>query len=109
MRYKHYGIWHAYTWKDYYLDVKCLALGLSALGFEQGDKLLIVGDNAPQWYAAELAAQAGHGASLGVDPDLTPDEIAAIARDVQSAVCGCPGSGAGRQAPGGRETGSRAL
>ncbi len=79
MRYKHYGIWRAYTWKDYYLDVKYLALGLAALGFEKGDTLLIVGDNAPQWYCAELAAQAGHGASLGVDPDLTPAEIASIA------------------------------
>jgi long-chain acyl-CoA synthetase len=79
MRYKHYGIWLAYTWKDYYLDVKYLTLGLSALGFVPGDTLLIVGDNAPQWYGAELAAQAGHGASLGVDPDLTPAEIAHIA------------------------------
>ena len=80
MRYKHYGIWEAYTWQDYWLDVKHLALGLISLGFEEGDKLLIVGDNAPQWYAAEIAAQAARGASLGIDPDLTPAEIALIAK-----------------------------
>ncbi len=80
MRYKHYGIWAAYTWKDYYLDVKYLTLGLASLGFGEGDRLLIAGDNAPQWYVAEIAAQAGHGASLGVDPDATPDELVDVAR-----------------------------
>jgi long-chain acyl-CoA synthetase len=72
MRYKHYGIWQPYTWKDYYLSVKYLALGLLSLGFEPGDKLLIIGDNAPQWYYAELAAQANHGASVGLYSGFNP-------------------------------------
>ena len=42
MRHKHYGVWQPYTWKDYYLNVKHLALGLLACGFEPGDKVLIV-------------------------------------------------------------------
>jgi len=75
MRYKHYGIWQPFTWKDYYLSVKYLALGLLSLGFEPGDKMVIIGDNAPQWYDAELAAQANHGASVGLYSDLTPREI----------------------------------
>ncbi len=80
LRYKRYGIWTPYKWKDYYLDVKHFSLGLIALGFEQGDKLLILGDNAPQWYVAEIAAHAAHGISLGVDPDATPSELDFIAR-----------------------------
>jgi long-chain acyl-CoA synthetase len=75
MRYKHNGIWQPYTWKDYYLNVKYLALGLLSLGFEPGDKVAIIGDNAPQWYYAELAAQANHGVSVGLYSDLTPPEI----------------------------------
>ena len=43
MRYKHYGIWQPYTWEDYYLDVKYLALGLLSLGFKAGDKLSLSG------------------------------------------------------------------
>jgi len=81
MRYKHRGIWQPYTWKDYYLNVKKLALGLLSLGFEPGDKLLIIGNNAPQWYYAELAAQANHGASVGVYSDLLPSEIEYVARN----------------------------
>jgi len=84
MRYKHYGIWQPYTWKDYYLNVKYLALGLLSLGFELGDKLLIIGDNAPQWYNAELAAQANHGASVGVYSDLIPPEIKYIAENSEA-------------------------
>ena len=89
MRYKHYGIWRAVTWENYYLDVKYLALGLIVLGFEPGDKLLIIGDNAPEWHFAELAAQALHGVSVGVYPDLSPSEIDAIATEVDArfAVC----------------------
>ncbi len=72
LRYKHHGIWQPFTWKDYYLNVKSLALGLMSLGVKPGDKVLIVGDNAPEWYYADLAAQADHGVSVGAYSDLTP-------------------------------------
>ena len=81
MRHKHHGIWQPFTWKDYYLNVKRLALGFLALGFEPGDKVLIIGDNAPQWYYAELAAQANHGVSVGLFSDLLPLEVKDIAEN----------------------------
>lgn len=81
MRHKQRGIWQPLTWKDYYQNVKYLALGLRCLGFADGDKLLIVGQNAPQWYFAELAAQANHGVAVGAHPDLTAAEIKFIAEN----------------------------
>jgi len=84
MRHKHYGIWQPYTWKDYYVNVKFLALGLISFGIEAGDKVLIVGDNAPEWYYAELAAQADHGVSVGAYSDLTPTEIKYIAENSEA-------------------------
>jgi len=84
MRHKHYGVWHPYTWKDYYLNVKHLALGLLALGFEPGDKVLIIGDNAPQWYYAELAAQANRGVSVGLFSELLPMEIKYVAENSEA-------------------------
>jgi long-chain acyl-CoA synthetase len=81
MRHKHFGIWQPYTWKDYYLQTKFLALGLLSLGFEPGDRLMIVGDNTPEWYDAELAAQADHGVSVGAYSELTPAETKAIAEN----------------------------
>jgi long-chain acyl-CoA synthetase len=85
MRLKHYGIWQSITWQDYYLQVKYLALGLLAMGFQSGDKLLIIGDNAPQWCYAELAAQANHGISTGIYSDSSASEIAYIAGNSEAA------------------------
>jgi len=84
MRHKHYGIWQPHTWKGYYLNVKHLAQGLLALGFEPGDRVMIIGDNAPQWYYAELAAQANHGVSVGLFSDLLPSEIKSIAENCEA-------------------------
>jgi long-chain acyl-CoA synthetase len=84
MRYKHYGIWQPHTWKDYYLNVKYLSLGLLSLGFKPGDKLLIIGDNAPQWYYAELAAQASRGVAVGVYADLVSSEIQYLAENCEA-------------------------
>ncbi len=84
MRHKHFGIWQVYSWKDYYLQVKSLALGLFTLGLEPGDKVVIVGDNAPEWYHAELAVQADHGIAVGVCPDLSPQEIKDIVKDAEA-------------------------
>jgi long-chain acyl-CoA synthetase len=84
MRHKHNGIWQPYSWKDYYFNVKRLALGLLSLGFGSGDKVLIIGDNAPQWYYAELATQAIHGVSVGLYSDLTSSEIKYIAQNSEA-------------------------
>jgi long-chain acyl-CoA synthetase len=84
MRHKHHGIWQPYSWKDYYLSAKHLALGLLSLGFEAGDKVLIIGDNAPQWYYTELAAQANHGAAVGVYSELLPSEVKYIAQNSEA-------------------------
>ena len=84
MRHKHFGVWQPHSWKDYYLNVKHLAQGLLALGFEPGDKVLVIGDNAPQWYYAALAAQANHGVCVGLFSDLLPTEIKAFAENSEA-------------------------
>jgi long-chain acyl-CoA synthetase len=57
---------------------------LLSIGFEPGDKMVIIGDNAPQWYCAELAAQANHGVSVGLYSDLTPREIRHISENSEA-------------------------
>jgi long-chain acyl-CoA synthetase len=84
IRYKNRGIWQPYTWKDYYINVKQFALGLLSLGLEPGDKVIIIGDNAPQWYYAELAVQSDHGVAVGVYSDLVPSEIKYIAQNSEA-------------------------
>ncbi|MFC1863845.1 AMP-binding protein [Thermodesulfobacteriota bacterium] len=84
MRHKHHGIWQPYTWKDYYENVKYIALGLLSLGLEPEDKVLIIGDNAPEWYYAELAVQSIHGVSVGLYSELMSVEIESIAKNSEA-------------------------
>jgi long-chain acyl-CoA synthetase len=84
MRHKHLGIWQPHTWKDYYLGAKRVALGLLSLGFEPGDKVLIIGDNAPEWYHAALATQANRGVLVGLYSESNPAEIRYIAQDSEA-------------------------
>ena len=57
MRVKDMGIWKSFTWQDYYDRVRDLCLGLVKLGFQRDDKICIIGENKPEWFWAELAAQ----------------------------------------------------
>ena len=84
MRKKDLGIWNPYTWEDCYINVKHFALGLKEMGFQPGDKLSIVGDNEPEWYWAELAAQAIGGTSVGLYIDVIPEEVLYIVRHSDS-------------------------
>jgi long-chain acyl-CoA synthetase len=75
MRKKDYGIWNEYTWQDVYEHVRYIANGLLSLGFEKGDKVTIIGDNDPEWFWAEWAAQSLGGAAVGVYIDCIPSEV----------------------------------
>jgi len=85
MRFKDFGIWKIYTWADYYCHVKSFALGLAELGFKRGDKIAIIGENQPQWYWGELAAQSLGGIVVGIFVDAIPSEIFYILQHSDSA------------------------
>ncbi|MBI2217475.1 MAG: AMP-binding protein [Candidatus Rokubacteria bacterium] len=79
IREKDRGIWQQWTWTDYRREVKELALGLVALGFQPGDKLAILSDNRPQAYWAMVAAQAARGTPVPLYQD-------SIARELQFVI-----------------------
>jgi long-chain acyl-CoA synthetase len=74
-RYKDYGYWRELTWKDFYERAKWLAGGLASLGFGLGDKIAICGENAPEWFWGQTAAQSLGGASVGLYTDSIPSEL----------------------------------
>ncbi len=79
LREKRFGIWQSITWRQYYERVRLFALGLQELGFVEGDRVAIIGDNRPEWVIGELAAQSLRGASMGVYQDSVVDEVAYLA------------------------------
>lgn len=72
---KMFGIWHQYSWHDYYQNVKYLSLGMISLGLNRGDVVAIIGDNEPQWFWAEFAAQAAGAMATGIYVDSIPSEV----------------------------------
>ncbi len=75
MRLRDYGIWHPITWKEYYEQVKCFALGLLSLGLQPEETIAIIGDNRPEWVMAELAAQSVGAKSIGIYQDSVVNEM----------------------------------
>jgi long-chain acyl-CoA synthetase len=75
MREKEFGIWVPITWKQYYENVKRIALGMVALGLERGDKVAMIGDNRPEALWAEMAAMCVGGVGIWLFQDSLIDEV----------------------------------
>lgn len=76
LREKDFGLWRQFTWNDYQARVQDFALGLVELGLGRGDVIGIIGDNRPDWVAAEIAAHAVGAMSLGLYRDVLDEEAA---------------------------------
>lgn len=76
IREKRYGIWRPMTWQEFQSNVQRFALGLRALGFEDGNHLAIIGDNKPEWIIAEFGCMAAGGIPTGAYADSLADELA---------------------------------
>ncbi|WP_315738998.1 long-chain fatty acid--CoA ligase [Bradyrhizobium sp. SZCCHNR1093] len=76
LREKNLGLWRTFTWADYQARVRDFALGMVELGLGKDDVVGIIGDNRPDWVAAEIATHAIRALSLGLYRDVLDDEAA---------------------------------
>lgn len=90
LREKTRGLWLRTTWAEYFATARHVAIGLHVLGFRAGDRLAIAGDNSPEWYYADLAAQMLGGAGLGIYPTNPWPELRYIVHHSRARfiVCG---------------------
>lgn len=75
LRKKDLGIWQTYTWSEYYEHAKYFCLGMVSLGLGPGDKVSIIGDNEPEWYFADIAAQSARATPVGIYTDSAAPEV----------------------------------
>ena len=68
MRQKVLGLWEDITWKEYLDRVECVAMGLNSIGFQNGDKAAIIGENQPEWLYSALGIMSAGGIFVGVYP-----------------------------------------
>src|SRR4051812_2475003 len=76
LREKDLGLWRTFTWNEYQTRVHDFALGMIELGLRRGDVIGIIGDNRPDWVAAEIATHAIGAMSLGLYRDVLEEEAA---------------------------------
>jgi long-chain acyl-CoA synthetase len=74
-REKNLGIWQTWTWGQVAVEVRALACGLAAQGFERGMHLAIIGDNRPRLYWSMIAAQALGGVAVPMYQDAPAAEF----------------------------------
>ena len=56
-RHKQSGVWREYRWAAIYAEVRRIAAGLAARGVTRGETVVVISENRPEQYWAELAAQ----------------------------------------------------
>jgi long-chain acyl-CoA synthetase len=69
---KKFGIWKKYPWRKNYENIRQLSLGLISLGLNRRDVVCLYGDNTPEWFWGEFAAQAAGAIPAAVPVDATP-------------------------------------
>jgi long-chain acyl-CoA synthetase len=82
-REKDLGIWQTSTWSDVEKQVRLLACGLAALGFQRGMNLAVVGDNRPRLYWAMAAAQSLGGVAVPLYQDAPAADMAYVLENAE--------------------------
>ena len=89
LREKKFGVWHEYTWRDYYDHVAKAAFALAELGISEGDHIAILSENRVEWLFADLATQALGARAVGIYQTNPTADVAYVLSHSQSKVLFC--------------------
>ncbi|MFH1345883.1 MAG: AMP-binding protein [Pseudomonadota bacterium] len=74
-RHKRLGVWIEFTWAEVAEQVSLLASGLIDLGMAKGETVAMIGENEPEHFWSQIAAQAAGGRAVSIYPDSTSAEV----------------------------------
>ena len=75
------GAYKPWSWDKVEAQVTSLAKGLLALGLNNGDRVILVGENRPEWMVADLAIMAAGGITTPAYTTNTADDQRHILQD----------------------------
>jgi long-chain acyl-CoA synthetase len=75
LRHKALGIWHPVTWSEYAENVRKVAASLVAFGLRPQENVAVLGENRPEWLYTSLGIMAAGGATCGIYPTSSPEQI----------------------------------
>lgn len=74
LRHKHLGAWQDVTWADYLERVRGVALGLTSLGTERGDRVAVMAKNRPEWLYSDVGTMSMGGATVAIHKGSPPNQ-----------------------------------
>ncbi len=80
LREKDLGVWRRYDWAHYFAQAQRFALALTAAGVQRGDRIIIAGENTPEWFYADLGAEMIGAVPVGIYPTNPWPELQYIAQ-----------------------------
>ena len=81
LRHKAQDQWQTLSWADYASQTRLVARALMALGLGPKEGLVIIGDNCPTWFIANLAAIYAGGIPAGIYATNSPEQCRYIAEN----------------------------
>ncbi len=75
IRHKALGIWHRVSWSGYADQVRRVAAALVASGLRRRENVAVLGENRPEWLYSHLGIMAAGGATCGVYPTSSPEQV----------------------------------
>ncbi len=75
------GKFKSLSWQEVASRVRSLAAGLRKLGLKRGDRVVILSENRPEWFIADMAIMAAGGVSVPVYTTNTPANHQHILKD----------------------------
>ncbi|MEI6224030.1 MAG: AMP-binding protein [Deltaproteobacteria bacterium] len=75
LRHKALGIWHRVTWSGYAENVRKVAASLVAFGLRHQENVAVLGENRPEWLYTSLGIMAAGGATTGIYPTSSPEQV----------------------------------
>jgi len=75
IRFKEYGIWHRVSWGQYGEEVRRVAAALLAFGLRHQENVAVLAENRPEWLYCHLGIQTVGGATCGIYPTSSPEQI----------------------------------
>ncbi|MCO6188316.1 long-chain fatty acid--CoA ligase [Rhizobium sp. L1K21] len=80
-REKDFGIWHAYSWKDWYDHARLIGLALRAMGLQRGECISIISEDNKEWLYIDLGVQCMNGIVTGIYTTDAASQLAYIVND----------------------------
>ncbi len=75
IRYKALGIWRRVSWAGYAARVRTVAAALLGFGLRHQENVAVLGENRPEWLYCHLGIMAAGGATCGIYPTASPEQV----------------------------------